>query len=244
MERVRIDTTQNVKIDYQLATIWDRSIAWLIDLVIIIFWLIFISEMKDLTGAFRSESGNIMYILLMILPVAFYHLFMEIAFNGQSVGKLIMKIKVVRLDGSQPGIGNYLLRWMMRIVEFLLFMGLALVSYLMSGRGQRLGDLFAGTTVIRKRRKYTLQDTILYNLDETYNPKFPQVRNFSNRDIEIIKEGLRYSIKHRNYNTVFLLNEQVSQAMGIENHGMPYAEFLKIVIQDFNYYQALDAINS
>lgn len=243
MEQVRIDTTQNVSIDYTLATVWERVIAWFADWLILLCWVIILLELQDIFNVYSSDTGEIIFYLVMILPIAFYHLLCELFFNGQSFGKQIMKIKVVMLDGTQPALGNYLLRWLMRLVEFTMFMGLALVAFLMSGKGQRIGDMLAGTTVIRKKKKYTLQDTILYNFNKEYTPVFPQVKNLSNRDIEIVKEGLKYSLKNKNYNTIFMLNDQVSKVMGVENHGMPYADFLRVVVQDYNYYQSLDAVS-
>lgn len=241
MEQVRIDTAQNVKINYTLATISDRIFAYLMDVGVMLVWVLLVSVVAGFFEGEWSTEGEIVLMVIILLPIGLYHLLMEVFFNGQSLGKRIMKIKVVRLDGSQPGLGDYLLRWLMRIVEFTLFFMLAGVVYLISGRGQRLGDILAGTTVVRSKRKYTLEDTILYSLDTTYQPRYPQVRNLSSRDIEIIKEGLRYSMKHRNYNTIYLLNEQVMKVMGIESHEMPYAQFLDLVVRDFNYYQVADA---
>jgi len=241
MERVHINTTQNVRIDYQLATLSDRAIAWLIDYVVIIGWALLMYQIMSDVPFFETETGSYVFVLAILLPALFYHLLSELLLNGQSVGKLVMKIKVVRLDGSQPALGNYLLRWIIRLFEFLLFPGLSLIVYLITGTGQRLGDIFAGTTVIRRRRRYSLEDTILHTVSTAYQPRFPQVVNLTARDVEIIKEGLKYSIRYKNYNTLSLLNDQVSKALGVENHGIPYGEFLDAVIRDYNYFQAADA---
>lgn len=140
-----------------------------------------------------------MWLFVLLLPMALYHLLFEVLANGQSVGKMVMKIRVIRTDGSQPTLGNFLIRWLMRIVEFTLFRGLALLVFLIIGKGQRLGDLFAGTTVIRTRRRITLQDTVLQEIDPSYNPTYPQARNLTHRDVEIIKEALLYEKKNKNY---------------------------------------------
>jgi uncharacterized RDD family membrane protein YckC len=243
MERVRIDTAQNVKIDYTLATLGDRMAAWAIDLVVMVAWVIFMLQIADSIAYLNDEdSGLYILLTLIFLPIAFYHLFSELLLNGQSVGKLAMKIKVVRLDGSTPTLGNYLMRWILRIVEFTTFTGLAMLVYLISGKGQRLGDVFAGTTVIRRRRKYTLKDTILYNLDASYQPVYPQVRNFSNRDVEIIREGIAYAAKYNNPHILVLLNDQVSKTMNLESQPVAYAEFLDTVVKDYNYYQTMEAL--
>ena len=58
--------------------------------------------------------------------------------NGRSVGKIALGIRVVMIDGSQPGIGAYLLRWVLRIVESVGFLGgvVPIITVAANGRGQ------------------------------------------------------------------------------------------------------------
>ena len=82
--------------------------------------------------------------------------------NGQSVGKRILKIKVISLDGSQPSIGQYFIRWLFRLVDFALTAQVGgLICVAVSKNKQRIGDIVAGTTLI-KTVPYTQLDHMLF----------------------------------------------------------------------------------
>jgi uncharacterized RDD family membrane protein YckC len=58
----------------------------------------------------------------------------------------LIKIKVVKIDGSQPGIGSYFLRWLIKPVDvFFTYGSVGIITMLINGKGQRLGDLAANT---------------------------------------------------------------------------------------------------
>lgn len=239
MEQVRIQTTQNVRIDYDLATLGDRFFAWVIDVLILAAYVITVLLIADVLGLNLDplkDTGAILNYLLLFLPMTCYHLLMECFFNGQSVGKMALKIKVVRLDGSQPTIGGYIFRWMSRIIEFSLLPGLAMFVYMFSLKGQRLGDIVAGTTVVRMKRKVTLEDTALAYVEDDYIPMFPQARSLSHRDIEIIREAFKFSRENNNYHVMSDLHAKVKEVLDVE-HTMSFEDFLGTVIKDFNYYQ-------
>ena len=87
--------------------------------------------------------------IIFALPYVFYTLILESVFEGQTVGKKLLKIKVVKIDGYQATFADYLIRWFMRIIDmWLLYCVVALISVASSKKGQRLGDMVAGTSVI------------------------------------------------------------------------------------------------
>jgi uncharacterized RDD family membrane protein YckC len=238
MENIHIQTTQNVRIDQELATLGDRTLAYLIDTLIMVVWLIIMIELRDSFGSVYSIEADIVWLFVLLLPMALYHLLFEILANGQSIGKMVMKIRVIRTDGAQPTLGNFLIRWLMRIVEFTVFRGLALLAFLIIGKGQRLGDLFAGTTVVRLRRRITLQDTVIAEADSSYKPTYPQAQYLSHRDVEVIKETLSFYQKTKNYLVLAEAFVKVQEVLGIEDKSIPQEQFLETVVKDFNYYRA------
>ena len=157
--------------------------------------------------------------------------------NGQSLGKKILKIKVIKLDGTQPGIGSYLIRSLFRIIDIQLFNGLvALISVAASNHGQRLGDMAAGTTVIKLGSKLTIRDTILYRQVDNYKIVFDQVALLSDRDIAIIKEILEHSLLNNKPDNLNILAQKVKTKMGVTNP-MANDQFLKTVLLDYSHYQ-------
>ncbi len=109
-----------------------------------------------------SFSYPVAYFVILFLPLFFYHLLCETYLNGQSFGKKIMKMRVVKLDGTQAGIGSYFLRWILAPIDIYFTYGsVGLVTMIVNGKGQRLGDLAAHTTVVKLKAETKLDDTIL-----------------------------------------------------------------------------------
>src|ERR1051325_3778146 len=108
-------------------------------------------------------------------PVMFYDLLCEMLLNGQSVGKKVMGIKVISLNGNQASFGQYFIRWLFRIVDFS-FSGsiVALVMVAVSEKKQRLGDLVAGTVLVKTKPRIQISDTIFQQHEENYQVTYPE----------------------------------------------------------------------
>ncbi|MBK9250196.1 MAG: RDD family protein [Ignavibacteria bacterium] len=236
MEYVRIDTTQNVAIDYEIASLGERILAYLIDFLVFvaygIAWFTIILGIKE----YIWFADALVWIVL--LPLFFYDLLCEVVMNGQSFGKKIIKIKVVKLDGSQPTFGSYLIRWLMRLIEGGTFCygGVAMIVYLINGKGQRLGDIAAGTTVIKLKPRVALTEvTNTHQFHENYTPVYKEASSLSDRDAAIIKELLTASIRERNSDMLQAVSIKVQGILRIatvEDH----EKFLRTVLKDFTYY--------
>ena len=164
MDNIKIQTTQNVDIEYEVASIGDRILATLLDYLFFLAYFLIIAVIASFTDGALFDSIALSVIL--VLPILFYDLVCEAVFQGRSFGKMIMKIKVVKLDGTQANFGAYLLRWLLRIIDTRLFSGvIALIAIVINGKGQRVGDMAAGTTVIKMKQKITLNDTILHKVN-------------------------------------------------------------------------------
>jgi RDD family len=166
-----------------------------------------------------------------------YHLYMEQFFNGQSLGKKIMKIKVVKLDGSQPQFGAYLIRWILRVIDTSLFNGLiALLTVALSENSQRLGDMAAGTTVISLKQKVNLKNTILYRTAPDYKIVFNEVNKLSDKDVGIIKDVFDHCTRNSDYVGLNKLAQKIKDKMEITS-AMPDSQFIKVVLLDYSQYQ-------
>ena len=232
MENIKIQTTQNVDIEYELASIGDRILATLLDYLFFLTYFLLILLIAALTKYVIFKS--IAVISLLSLPILLYDLLCETFFQGKSFGKMIMKIKVVKLDGTQANFGAYLLRWLLRGIDTRIFGGaIALIAVLVNGKGQRIGDMAAGTTVIKMKTKVTIHDTILNKVKPEYTLFFPEVAKLSDTDIAIIKDVMRISIQSENYEAIQKLALKTKAAMGITTN-LPHTQFLATVVQDYS----------
>ncbi|HEY4194582.1 MAG TPA: RDD family protein, partial [Mucilaginibacter sp.] len=177
MQTIKITTSQNIDIDYEVAGLGERILARLIDLGILAL-LFFIGMFAGSVAGAYADSRTFLIISLVAYGVifVFYDLVFEIFMNGQSIGKRIMKIKVISLDGSQPRVSQYLLRWLFRIVDFALMEpGLvALVAAAISEKPQRVGDIVAGTMLIRTVPRTQIDSIVFMPMYDGYQPVFKE----------------------------------------------------------------------
>ena len=238
MNTIKISTAQNIAIEYDVAGLGERIAARLIDMGIFILiyfaGLIFIGL---LTGFGADEVGLIIALSIYGLLYVFYDLVCEVFFNGQSVGKRAMKIKVVSLDGTQPTMGQYLLRWLFRIVDFVLTSGVgAIIAVAVTQSKQRIGDMVAHTTLIKTTPRTQLSAIAFRPLaDDGYQPLFPEVSQLSDQDIALIHEVLQNYTKSGNnlliYNTANKLKNHLQVQLP---SAMDEMRFLHTVIKDYN----------
>lgn len=230
MQTINVRTTQNVLIDYPIAELFDRIFAFLIDLIIFIAYLILAFYVTSRLGIVSDWVSVLIY-----LPAFFYTLIFEIAMNGQTPGKRAKDLKVVRLDGNSPTIANYIMRFILWPIDVILSGSIAITFILLTKNGQRLGDLAAGTTVVKltKRGVLTGQE-IVQNLTEDYQPLFPQVIHMTDKDIGVIKEALHLNVTLGNDKPVYALAAKIMSLHGIQTD-MPPVKFLYTVLKDYHH---------
>jgi uncharacterized RDD family membrane protein YckC len=230
--QVSIQTTQNVLIEQDKAGVGSRILAFFIDLMIFIAYSVGIFYLLEAFSYFDSQWVN----LLFYFPVFFYDLYMEILNNGQSVGKKALGIRVVRLDGGPPTIGGYILRWILRPIDVIFSGAVAIICIGMTENGQRLGDLAAGTTVVKvKKTEKVSRLQLVEKMEENYEPMFPEVKILSDKDVAIIKESLRMRADFSNSMPVILLTDKVKEKLNIESDLEP-VPFLYTILRDYTYY--------
>ena len=156
--------------------------------------------------------------------------------EGQTIGKKLFSIKVVKIDGYQASFIDYLTRWVFRLVDILGSACLVgTVSIIASKIHQRLGDIAAGTAVITLKNDINISHTILENIAQDYQPVYAQVVRFSDNDMRIIKETYLTARKNNDYQTMNKLIQKIEQVSGIKREGSD-AKFITTVIRDYNYY--------
>ncbi len=234
MEQFQIETAQNISIDQNTAHLGDRILAFIIDtLVIVIYYVLMIW----LLLALDVNTGDSWAIfMIMGLPAFLYYLVFETFMDGKTIGKHLMQLRVVKLDGSKPGFSSYFIRWILRIVDISLSSGgVAVFTILMRGKGQRVGDIAAGTTVISEKKRVFLEDTLLRELPADYVPQFPQVTVFKDNEMGTIKDLYDKAKRNGNHNVILSLSVRIKKVTQITSDLSP-TDFVDIVIKDYNYY--------
>ncbi len=171
-ETLIIETPERVPLAFALASIGNRFLAVLIDHVIQYF-LVFIAvwallswsgigleqldrEPSELVREMSKWTIAIMIVIVFALFAGYFVVF-EWLWNGQTPGKRLMKLRVIREDGRPITLWEALARNLLRIFDsfpsiiVVPFYSIGLISIFASSRDQRIGDLFAGTVVIRER---------------------------------------------------------------------------------------------
>jgi uncharacterized RDD family membrane protein YckC len=237
MQSIKIQTPQNIELEYPLAGVGDRLVAYIIDLLIYMAYIIVIALISDAAGGF---SGRDWVIILLMIPIFIYQFLCEVFLNGQSLGKKAKRIRVVSLDGNQPNIGQYLIRWLFRIVDDMIGSGvIAIVTISLTEKAQRVGDVLAGTTVVRTQPQTSFGETLFAETDQQEIVLYPQVSRLSDQDIALLREVLNRHLEDPNVHGAILQKAAdkiqlmlLPNASGIPNSN-PSA-FLEKVIRDYN----------
>lgn len=236
VKRIDITTTQNVVIDYKAASVFERILAWLIDFVFLAFslfilWLI-------ITGIFPSTVEETLSYLILIPLALTYHLMSEVFFNGVSLGKLALGLRVVKINNEPVSIYDYVMRWAFRVVDIVSSLGLvAAITISSSPKNQRIGDYLADTTVVKIPRtdRFSLHKITELDSLKNYEPQYPEVTALSEDDMLVIKEVIdRLSATKGKLRSDLLKQtvKQVEDILGISPKTRD-VNFLKTLIKDY-----------
>jgi len=245
METVKVNTSQHIAIDYPVAGLGERIAARSIDLACFFALYILVIGLA-LIGGLSGLSDTSPYVFfiavgLYLATYIFYNLVCEIFMNGQCIGKRLMKIKVISLDGGQPSIGQYFIRWVFRLADFALTgqMG-GLICIALTENKQRIGDVVAGTTVIKTVPRTSFGNIAFQQPEEAdYVPVFSNVHQLTDRDIELIYEVLSAYYKNYNDQLIIAMTEKIKTMLNVElPERMTAVSFLQTIIKDYSHITA------
>ncbi|MBK9487599.1 MAG: RDD family protein [Haliscomenobacter sp.] len=240
MQTIEIKTTQNVTIEYELASLWERGLSTFIDLCIISLACLLVPLGLSALGLAKLISFQLIFMICFVSFFFGYFFLLESIMGGQTLGKRIMNIRVVRLDGEIPTVNDYLLRAVFQYVDTILSAGI-LAAMLISSttRQQRMGDMTAGTTVIRKRNNLRVHLKSVLNIDtrENYEPVYPQVKILSEQDMLTIKQVISRLRKYPNDahgEVAAALASSLKELLDIrETQQLDDLEFLRTLLRDY-----------
>ncbi|MFT5596788.1 MAG: putative RDD family membrane protein YckC [Flammeovirgaceae bacterium] len=231
MRKISITTAQNIVIDFRLATIGQRFLAFAIDMIIV-----------SAASAFLAIFLSIINTNLLVingLVAMLYTLVMELVFSGQTPGKMALKIRVVSLEGKEPDPLDFVIRWSFRIIDIWFSLcALAVVMISTSPRAQRLGGVLSNTMVVNlgSESGLSLSDILRIEDRTKYSPQYFDVIRFSEDEMLTVKAVLDRYAKYRNKAHLTLLENTANQCgQVLELNEIPEnrIEFLRTLIKDY-----------
>lgn len=255
MKSVEFVSAQNVKIEYEYATVIQRTTAAIIDATVVAVYLIIMLVIIDRVG---GDSKPTLEVILMKLPWIFYHPILEYLTHGQTLGKYALGIRVVTHDGERPGLREIFTRWMFKghfmwiafsfflrpgelFIAALIHLCIGIVGFMyasVSEKKQRMGDVMAGTIVIKDKSavRYTLRDVLSIKSQENYTPEYPNVIRFTDEDMLLIKNTIQRVRKYPNPETkkfAIELADESARLIGLEKTPEKRLKFLQTLLQDY-----------
>ncbi|MDD9932759.1 MAG: RDD family protein [Myxococcales bacterium] len=148
-----IRTPENVAFEFELAGVGVRALSWSIDALVMTAGLIAAAIVAGVSGVVLGGFAWAIHAILVFAVQWGYGTLFEWAWGGQTIGKRVVGIRVLTAAGTRITFMQSVIRNLARIVDLLPFLyGVGGVSALLDRRGRRLGDLAAGTVVVRQRR--------------------------------------------------------------------------------------------
>lgn len=219
-ETLIIETPERVQLEFALASIGNRFLAVTIDHFIqflsmfVIIWIMLTiagyssSDVVDASDKIFTEMPKWVTAILIIalfLTFAGYFILFEWLWNGQTPGKRLLKLRVIREDGRPLTLWEAIARNLLRIGDavpgFIIpVYSVGLIVIFLSSRDQRLGDVFAGTVVIRERADEapTFNETFSTRITDAAFIRVQKptgteasVSKLSEREVEVIETFLR-----------------------------------------------------
>jgi len=259
MPAIQINTPFNLALDFEVAPLHKRILAYLIDIVILV---IYAWGMRKFLYGVLDVPINTLWginvgidVVFVSIPMLLYPFVCEVGMHGQSFGKKILGIRVMSLEGGEPTVSQYLLRWATRFFEWPLVFGLVFTGFMVifqlffvglfgvfvvvivavSKSNQRLGDLGAGTVVVDTRIKTYLHETVFLDIShKDYNVQFPEVMKLTDRDINTIKSILDVAARKGDFQLAANAADKIKNHLKIQSPLSPF-DFLEKVLMDYNY---------
>jgi uncharacterized RDD family membrane protein YckC len=190
-DRISVATPEGVDLEVTLAGVGSRFVAGVIDQLlrwaVLLALVALLAVLEATTGADGFSGAGVVVLIVAIFLVQFgYDVVFETRAAGRTPGKRWTGLRVVKIGGAPVGFVTSALRNILRIVDSLPgFYLVGMVSVLLTRNNQRLGDLAAGTIVVRERRQSTSlpapADSELYDVSAISADDMATIRRFLDR---------------------------------------------------------------
>jgi uncharacterized RDD family membrane protein YckC len=242
VDKLTIDTPEQVQLEFMLAGIGSRFMAVFLDMLIqgVLYVVVFFIAFGLL--ALDGFSKRSVWIVAFWVFVTFciywgYYAVFEILWQGQTPGKRWAGIRVIKESGRPINAFEAITRNLLRVVDLLPgFYGFGVVTMMLNKKNRRLGDFVAGTLVVHESSDH--ESTVFFNTSDSTPYSFPQATRLTLQEVELIETFLarRLDIPPpvRSQNAA-RITEMVSARLGIDSASRPAdnENFLELVVKEF-----------
>ena len=254
MLTVKLDTGFNIEIDFPISPFHRRMFAWCMDVLVMFLYGLLCSKFIDLLPQKKLTENQWLYILVGF-PVLFYY-----PGDGNTYQRTNRREKnsgnTGHHTGRRPGFhksvyypmdfpaGRFSCLDIRRHCNRCIFPGIAVCWHfpvlrcvIISDKSQRIGDIVAGTIVIFTRSKTSWQDTVFTEVEADYKPRYPQVMQMSDKDINSLKMIIETIKKNNNHDLAFRIAERIKWKLNLQAD-QDSQDFLETLLKDYNYYSS------
>ncbi len=271
MGAIKVPTNFNIELEFEVPEFYRRLVALLIDVLIQYFYLRIAAEVfnsiQGNVNPFDRDSGYDLWSVrwLLLLPLMFYHLVLELTMNGQSIGKKIMGLRVVDENGGKPSFSQFAIRWLLRlsdlwIVQILLYIFYVVATNDIIGNAEiialvifAVGFLVTDIVLVVSSKKGQrigdiLAKTIIISIRTKSNIEETVFQEVSDNYTPSFPQIMQLSDKDINAIKSILEtarkkgDQHMAEAASakIRSHlkietGMPAFDFLDVLLKDYNY---------
>ena len=249
-----VETPENVAFGYDVAGIGSRFLAALVDSLIILAAILAVNLAGGLLAnflirpLFNDDDAVTAWLIGAAGLLAFavlwgYYRFFELLWNGQSPGKRWVGLRVIRADGTPITLTESIIRNLVRLIDFMPgYYGLGVVVMFIDGRARRLGDLAAGTLVVRDRAAVTLASVVAHSapppptyVPTNYTAQWPLER-LSPADQALAQDFVRRRSDLTNRPALALrLAQTIAAHLGLPDGAVPLAAAEEVLLELANY---------
>ncbi|WP_157974465.1 RDD family protein [Lewinella sp. IMCC34183] len=239
MPAVTIHTTQNVRIDYETARLGVRIGAFCIDAVVFVIGYLLLVFLLESAGVVLNPAIVVQFGP--VFGVLAYFFLSEMFSRGQTLGKRLLRLRVIRLDGEDPTPADFLIRSIFLLPDVLFTGGmLAVLLVATGGQNQRLGDLVARTVVIHTddRGGVSLGDILTIRNRTQHVARYPAVERLTDADMLTVKQCLLRHQRYRNRahrEALQLLARRLAEVLDVPDteSGADPEKFLETLLLDY-----------
>jgi len=235
MRNLVVNTPGNVRIEYALASIKQRITAFVLDVLFLVSFLVLVLVLLQVSSLCSEDINNAILLGIFLS----YTLICEWLMFGYTPGKLVLGIRVMRLDGRPMEFADYLLRWLFRSVDIYSSagtIGLAMVGS--TPYRQRLGDVLAGSVVVHGGygQSPKLNELLKMPVKSDAEVQFPKVRLLSEEDVLFLRNVLIRVQRHPNKahkEALETLAAAMEIRLDIRTGGMEPRLFIQLLVEDY-----------